>query len=830
MRAADTAVPVPPLAGRLPLPCRKDVSALRRLIHSKVAREVPADAVPAGEFKEVFLTGATGFVGRFVLRELLEQNESLVVHCLVRADSDRQGLERVRGALESAEIWEDRFASRLKAKAGDIAEENLGLPKGDYQGLCQRIDAVYHLAADVGLVRSYDEIREANVLSLGHVFDLCLRIRFKQLFHFSTMAVFPEYFCNFAREFRRCRIEDQMQPDLNEMKKIFPLGMTGYSWSKLVAEQAVLFARSAGVPVAVFRLPQMGLSSTGYTQPGVFPTRLFAAATQLEKMPKGFSILRNPEPVDAVSEICVAISLNPVRTFVIYHCCDPRPPYEDIEVADFGFFWRTVSYESFRRSCQAIGQRSPLQGQWLLIDHFAPYWFDESEPERKLPISDLAIRKDCPRPISWPALLIKHARSYDWVRRHRDEWPFPVPQGRLDLDGLISQAERYAERMSVSFENTYPEWMLASLKQLVEALRSPEAGLRQSRLSHVTYGLSRALRNNAALARELKEHPEIERQEIEQPVFIVGINRTGTTFLHRLLARDSGFWALRRYETTDPVLPTGEYDTVAGTDNDPRRAYAEELINATNFVDTLAGIHRIDLDEPEEDFMLLWLAFTTWAFTVAHYVPAYGRWLAETGSRNAYAHHRRVVQHFTWQRLQRNAHSKKTWLFKMPFHLMELEALLHAYPDAHFIQTHRDPVEFMGSWNSVVDRFRTFATKPRPPHETGKEQLAMMSRMLNGAMEFRAACTDVDRRWVDIRYVDLVDDPMSVVKDIYARFGWTLAPADTETMQGWLRNQEEERRKEPSHEYRLEDYGITAEAVNDAFSPYSKFTAERGIM
>ena len=89
------------------------------------------------------------------------------------------------------------------------------------------------------------------------------------------------------------------------------------------------------------------------------------------------------------------------------------------------------------------------------------------------------------------------------------------------------------------------------------------------------------------------------------------------------------------------------------TVEDPRRAYAEELMSATNVVDTLAGIHRIDMDELEEDFMLLMLAFATWIITVAHHVPAYGRWLADTGSRNAYAHHRRVMQHFTWQRRQR---------------------------------------------------------------------------------------------------------------------------------------------------------------------------------
>ena len=76
---------------------------------------------------------------------------------------------------------------------------------------------------------------------------------------------------------------------------------------------------------------------------------------------------------------------------------------------------------------------------------------------------------------------------------------------------------------------------------------------------------------------------------------------------------------------TEPVLSTGEYGTVAGTGEDPRRAYAEELMSATNVVDTLAGIHRIDMDEPEEDFMLLRLAFATWITTVAHHVPSYSR-------------------------------------------------------------------------------------------------------------------------------------------------------------------------------------------------------------
>ena len=827
-RSADR--PVPPLAGQLPPECQRDVAELRRVVHAAMSRETPAAPVPPSEFREVLLTGATGFAGRFFLRELLKQNDRLIVHCLIRAESTEHGFTRLRDSLEQAEIREEICEQRVKVVIGDNREERFGLGESEFNDLCGRIDAVYHLAANVDLVLSYADIRETNVLGLRSVLDLCLSTRLKHLFHCSTMGIFPAYFCDFGEEHRHSRIDDQMPPDLADMKKAFPLGAIGYPWSKLVAEQGVLFAQAAGMPAAIFRLPQMGLSSTGYTQANDFPTRLFAAATQVEKAPHGFSLQRNAEPVDTVSEICTAISLNPDRRFTVYHCCDPEPPYEDLEVADLGYYWQTVPYASFRRSCQTLGDESPLRGQWVLLDHFAPYWFGEDRGRRRLPIGDRAIREDCPRPIKWPALLIRHARSYDWVRRHRDGWPYPIPHGRLDFDGLMGQAERYAERMGVHFERTYPEWMRAGLWQLVEALKSPEARLQDTRLSHIVYGLTRALRNNAALARERQQHPEIEREQIERPIFIVGINRTGTTFLHRLLSRDSRFWALRRYELTEPVLPNGEYATVAGTAADPRRAYAEELLGATNVVDTLAGVHRTDIDEPEEDLWILWLTFSTWIFATAYHIPNYGRWLVETESRNAYAHHRRVMQHFTWQRRKREPRGQRHWLLKMPFHLMELEALVETYPDAVFIQTHRDPVELMGSWNSIVERLRGFSTEARPPLETGAEQLAFMSGMLNDAMRFRASNPALEERWVDVRYTDLVDDPMGVVNDIYERRNWPLEPDAANAMQEWLRIQEEQRSKEPPHEYRLEDYGLTPETVNEAFAPYRDFAAARGCV
>ncbi len=169
------------------------------------------------------------------------------------------------------------------------------------------------------------------------------------------------------------------------------------------------------------------------------------------------------------------------------------------------------------------------------------------------------------------------------------------------------------------------------------------------------------------------------------------------------------------------------------------------------------------------------------------------------------------------------------WIFKMPFHLMELETLIETYPDALFIQTHRTPAEVMGSWNSLVERARSVAMEPLYGRDTGAEQLAFMSGMLNGATRFRSAHPELEHRWVDVAYVDLIRDPMKVVRDIYSRFGWPLEQTAVDEMEDWLSWQEDLRRREKRHSYLLKDFGLTAGQVNAAFAPYLDFAAARGI-
>ena len=820
---------VPPLVGSLPPQCQKDIDALRRFVHTTISQGAPADPVSPDHFREVLLTGATGFIGSFLLRDLLQQNTDLVVHCIVRGNNAEHGFERLRAALQHAEIWNDAFASRIRVVVGDITEVRFGLSDADFNDLCRRIDAVYHLAADISLAASYIAIRKFNTLSLHNVLELCLRQRFKHLFYASTMAVFPAYFFAFAREFKHRGIDHQMQPDLASMKKTFPLGLLGYPWSKLASEQVLLFAQQAGMPLAIFRLPQTAVSTTGYIQPNDLTMQILAAVLDCEAMPEGFTFRSNYEAVDTLSRACTAISLNPQRRFTIYHCCNPQLDYYNLELADFGIYFPEIPYESFRRACQARGEDSPLHGRWAVLDHFGQYWFSEEKPDDRLPINDRAFRADCPHPIKWLGALSKLRRSYRWGKEHRQHWPYPASHGRLDFDCLMDRAEHYAENHAVSFEQACPAWMRRNLKALVRALQAPEARLLEDKIVDVVFDLSRFLRINAAFARERNRYPEIEREEISTPVFIVGINRTGTTYLHRLMSRDPRFWALRSYEYAAPTLSREEYATKGGTPDDPRRKRVEEMLNAAGIIDLFHGVHDFDVDEPAEDFPILTMAFGAWTSTVRYHVPEFGRWLAANGSRDAYAYHRRAMQHYTWQRRQRQPGRQAQWLFKMPFHLMELETLVETYPDALFIQTHREPSQFMGSWNSFVERARPLFSEPQSRESLGVELLDFMSNMMDKAVHFRETHPELEHRWMDVNYVDLVEQPLAVIRSIYKRFGWPIEQAAIEAMEEWRSRQAEQRRRENRHRYDLEDYGLTAEKVNAEFGRYREFVTSRGI-
>ena len=160
---------------------------------------------------------------------------------------------------------------------------------------------------------------------------------------------------------------------------------------------------------------------------------------------------------------------------------------------------------------------------------------------------------------------------------------------------------------------------------------------------------------------------------------------------------------------------------------------------------------------------------------------------------------------------------------------MELDALIQTYPDALFIQTHRAPRQFMGSWNSLVERVRTLVMEPLSSHEQGREHLALISGMMDRTMDFRLAHPELEHRWLDLSYYDLVQDSLATAEMVYDHFRWNLEPWVMVAMDDWLIQQSRRRRSEQRHQYELADYSLTPGDVDKAFARYRDFIADRGI-
>lgn len=815
---------VAPLIGDLPAHCSQDIDFLKSFVQSHLQVQTPVAATASDEFKEVFLTGANGFVGRYFLSELLKKNSRLTVHCLVRGKCDKDSENRLRSALELSGLWDSNNRKRIRIVCGDIGNEYFGLDAERFADLCHRVDAIYHLAANLALARPYLELRRSNTFGVRNVLELGLTTRFKHVFFASTMGVFPEYFCGFAQEFATSRILDESQPDTEMMKRHLPLGVIGYPWSKLVVEQALLYAHSTGMPLAIFRLPLTGVASDGFTQPNDIGVRVLSAVNDVEMAPPGISIQNLCEPVDILADVCTTISTNPLRRHTIYHCCDSQPQRNDVTPADMGIDLKKASYREFKRACLARSEKSPLHGYWLLLDQFAPYWFKDVEPNETVRIENQAIRNDCPFRIKWSSPLSTLIHSWRWMARTENRWPYPQPKFRISDEHLVDEAKSKFDLMETDFDDAFPHWMLEGLRQYVKSLDLQKTKLRSPSLGLAALGISRNLRENIMLSQERQLHPVINEQQIKRPVFILGINRTGTTFLHRLLSRDSRFWTLRMYELFESVIPDGSYAQVADTKHDPRRETANLYLEISELREIMTGIHQIEVNEPEEDIALLDLSFHSWALGVSYCIPEYLAWLRNTDFENAYRYHRTVLQHFHWRRrLVQPDEPERQWLLKMPFHINELDSLTKAYPDALFIQTHREPADFLASWISLVERLRKRNHTLQPLEELGSEQLAFMSESMNRIVDFRCRHPELADRWADIKFSELTRNPMDSVSRIYGQFNWPLTSCTSDVLDQWRISQAEKHQQEVRHEYRLSDYGLTPETVNDAFRDYIDF-------
>jgi amino acid adenylation domain-containing protein/thioester reductase-like protein len=280
------------------------------LLNSSIYPDVPfsvSDSVP----QHIFLTGATGFLGAFLLQELLAETQA-DIHCLVRAESDRDGRQKLLQNLEQYTCINSGDEARVLPVLGDLSQPLLGISAQHFQQLASKIDVIYHNGAFVNLIYPYSALRAANVLGTQEILRLASQIKTKPVHFISTLDVFQSSAYAGAEKWLE-------QDELTQCQGLY----SGYAQSKWVAEKLVMAAHDRGIPTCIYR-PGMivGHRQTGVSKTDDLMSRLIKGFIQLGSAPD-IDLNMNLTPVDYVSRAIVQLSSQPHRLGQAFHLVNP---------------------------------------------------------------------------------------------------------------------------------------------------------------------------------------------------------------------------------------------------------------------------------------------------------------------------------------------------------------------------------------------------------------------------------------------------------------------------------------------------------------------------
>src|SRR5881398_163083 len=316
--------------------------------------------------------------------------------------------------------------------------------------------------------------------------------------------------------------------------------------------------------------------------------------------------------------------------------------------------------------------------------------------------------------------------------------------------------------------------------------------------------LIRTLCSRLFMQWDRKAYPSIVRQEIRDPLFIVGLPRSGTTLLHTLLALDPEHRIPLTWEVMTPSPPTG--------DNENRRI--QRAISSCNCFNWLAPtfrqVHPVGAQLPQECVSLMAPTFMSDQFDAMYYVPSYRAWFFRQDLRPAYEYHRRFLQHLQVRRCARR------WVLKAPTHMFALPTLLSVYPDALFVQTHRAPLDAMASVSSLITILRRAFSDAVDPLIVCQEAIGYWSETLDRFLQERDRLAA--NRICDLNYIEIRRDPIAAVRRIYEHFGWLLSQKAEQRMRRVVASQAHE--QSGLHRYDLSQFGLDPAEGAEAFAAY----------
>jgi hypothetical protein len=371
----------------------------------------------------------------------------------------------------------------------------------------------------------------------------------------------------------------------------------------------------------------------------------------------------------------------------------------------------------------------------------------------------------------------------------------------LDADALEADAREQTglRDFGDGFHREGLERLVASMNEEAELTEMGEVMQRMRLGAHLTARLG--------VEDVYRQHPEIEEQVVEGPVFVIGLPRTGTTALSQLVAADPQFRSLRLWESGAPVPPP----EAATQHTDPRIAATEAGLAMMNEAFPLMQtMYHSEATTATECQDLMGMSFRTVHFDGSARVPSYMEWVVDCDMHGTYEYHQRVLRLLQWHC------GPRLWHLKTPVHMFALDALLDIYPNARFLWSHRDPAKVLGSVCSLIHYTRSWSSDRDDALELGPEMTDRWSEAVQRAMDFRARVGD--DRFADVPFAALQTDPIGALATSYERIGLTFSDESRAAVEQWAGGHEPG--SHGSHTYALEDFGIDADTVRAKFAPY----------
>ena len=375
----------------------------------------------------------------------------------------------------------------------------------------------------------------------------------------------------------------------------------------------------------------------------------------------------------------------------------------------------------------------------------------------------------------------------------------------LDAGRLRSKASEIA-----GLDDYGDESFLEPMGRWLEALVA-EAHLTPTGFMGWHFEVVNLLVNRLRFEDDLKKHPEILEEDVSDPIVVVGLARTGTTKLQRMLSADPSmqklaFWRLANLAP----LPTND-----SSGPDPRIAIAHEQLAALELRrPEIMAAHVVAAEEAEEDLLLMEMTFECLLAMTRSRCPSYVDWWLAQPRQRPYTYLHRAVQYLQWQDGGRRG---RPWVLKTPAHLGNLDVVFATFPNATVVHCHRDPVVVMGSTTRLTELSYRSRSDEVDMEELGDRCLSFFADEMNRNLDQRELLRN-GQHVVDATFADICDDPIGLIRGIHQIRGSELSAEAEARMLQWSANNPQHSHGKFS--YSLEDYGVTPQRVERSFARY----------